>query len=184
MHGVVIAIVIAWAVFWIYWLLSALAAKPGRGTAWRRGASVRFVLFAAWFIFVRLTGFKAQGVSASAPWLTWLGLALFVVGLGLAVWARLYIGRNWGTPMSQKDDPELVTTGPYRTIRHPIYTGIILGMIGTALAISLWGLIVAAVLAGYFTYSAFTEERNMAATFPDTYPAYRASTKMLIPFVF
>jgi protein-S-isoprenylcysteine O-methyltransferase Ste14 len=183
MHGVIVAIIIVWAVFWIYWFVSALTAKPGRGAAWGRGAPVRIVLLVAWFVFLRLTGFKAHGVG-TAPWLSGLGLGLFIAGLALAVWARVYIGRNWGTPMSQKDDSELVTTGPYRTIRHPIYTGIILAMIGTALAASLWGLIVVAVLAGFFTYSAFTEERNMAATFPDTYPAYKASTKMLIPFVF
>jgi protein-S-isoprenylcysteine O-methyltransferase Ste14 len=184
MHAVVIPVILGvWAVFWIYWLLSAIAAKPGQGGAWRRGAPVRIVLLVAWVVFVRVAGFKPHGVSSS-PWLTGVGLALFVVGLALAVWARLYIGRNWGTPMSQKDDPELVTTGPYSVIRHPIYTGILLAMIGTALAASLWGLIVVAVLGGFFTYSAFTEERNMAATFPDTYPAYKASTKMLIPFVF
>ena len=54
-----------------------------------------------------------------------LGLALFVVGLGFAIWARVNIGRNWGTPMTQKDEPELVTSGPYRLVRHPIYSGIL-----------------------------------------------------------
>lgn len=63
-------------------------------------------------------------------------LAIWVLGLGLAVWARIYLGRNWGMPTSTKEDPELVTSGPYRTIRHPIYTGILLAMIGSAIAVT------------------------------------------------
>jgi protein-S-isoprenylcysteine O-methyltransferase Ste14 len=109
---------------------------------------------------------------------------LYVLGLGLAVWARVYIGRNWGTPMSRKQDPELVTSGPYRMVRHPIYSGIILASIGTAVAISLYWLIVAALFGAYFIYSALQEERFMAEQFPNTYPEYKRSTKMLIPFVF
>ena len=113
-----------------------------------------------------------------------IGLALFVIGLALAIWARLYLGKNWGMPMSEKVDPELVTTGPYRLIRHPIYAGIILAMIGTAIAVSLYWLAAVVVIGSYFTYSAFVEERIMARTFPDSYPAYKRSSKRLIPFVF
>jgi protein-S-isoprenylcysteine O-methyltransferase Ste14 len=118
------------------------------------------------------------------PVLEGIGLALWIAGIALAVWARLYIGRNWGMPMTRREDPDLVTTGPYRFIRHPIYTGIILAMIGTALAISLFGLIVVAVIAAIFAYSASREEHFLAEEFPATFPDYKARTKMLIPFVF
>ena len=70
-----------------------------------------------------------DGLVADRPWLLGTSRAVFVLGLALAVWARVYLGRNWGMPMSAKADPELVTTGPYRRIRHPIYTGVILGMV-------------------------------------------------------
>jgi len=93
-------------------------------------------------------------------------LAVFVLGLALAVWARLYLGRNWGMPMSQKADPELVTTGPYRRVRHPIYSGIILAMIGTTIAVSLYWLVAVVLIGAYFTYSAITEERFMASGGP------------------
>jgi protein-S-isoprenylcysteine O-methyltransferase Ste14 len=86
-------------------------------------------------------------------------------------------------PMTHKDNPDLVTTGPYHAIRHPIYTGIILGLLGTALATSLYLLIAAVLLAGYFVYSALNEERYMTEQFPDQYPEYKAHSKMLIPFV-
>jgi protein-S-isoprenylcysteine O-methyltransferase Ste14 len=97
---------------------------------------------------------------------------------------RIYLGRNWGMPTSTKEDPELVTSGPYRTIRHPIYTGILLAMIGSAIAVSVWWLIAVALIGGYFIYSAFVEERNMTRLFPSAYPEYQQSTKMLIPFIF
>ena len=113
-----------------------------------------------------------------------LGLVLFALGLGFAIWARVHIGRNWGTPMSQKDEPELVTSGPYRLVRHPIYSGILLAGVGTAVALS-WLWLIAVALAGvYFVYSATVEERYLTEQFPDTYPAYRRSTKMLVPFLF
>ena len=86
--------------------------------------------------------------------------------------------------MSEKVDPELVTTGPYRRVRHPIYSGIILAMVGIALAVSWYWLIAVGVLGAYFVYSAVIEERYMTALFPDAYPAFKRSTKMLIPFVF
>jgi protein-S-isoprenylcysteine O-methyltransferase Ste14 len=111
------------------------------------------------------------------------GLVIFLLGLALAVWARVFLGRNWGMPMSEKADPELVTTGPYRTVRHPIYSGIILAMIGTTLAVSLYWLIAVALLGAYFGYSAVMEERYMAGRFPGSYPPYKNSTKMLVPFI-
>ena len=108
---------------------------------------------------------------------------MFASGIALAVWARVQLGRNWGMPMTQKAEPELITSGPYRFVRHPIYSGLLAGLLGTALASNLIGLIVVAILGVYFYYSASVEEKNLTATFPAAYPAYRARTKMLIPFV-
>ena len=85
--------------------------------------------------------------------------------------------------MSEKVDPELVMTGPYSHVRHPIYSGIILAMVGTAIAVSWYWLIAVGVLGSYFFYSAITEEHYMTKLFPNDYPAYKRSTKMLIPFL-
>ena len=85
--------------------------------------------------------------------------------------------------MTQKEDPELVTSGPYHLVRHPIYTGILVAGVGTAVALS-WTWLIAVVLAGiYFIYSATVEERYMAKKFPEAYPAYKRSTRMLVPFI-
>ncbi|MGH8300548.1 MAG: methyltransferase family protein, partial [Steroidobacteraceae bacterium] len=93
------------------------------------------------------------------------------------------LGRNWGMPMSLRQGHELVTSGPYAYVRHPIYTGIMLAMIGSALAVGLLWLLLFALYFAYFLFSARTEEQMMLAQFPDTYPAYRRRTRMLIPFV-
>ena len=178
--GIVIGVV--WAAFWIYWLAASVGVKAGQNR-WTRFAGARLVVVVAAVLVLRLGIFKGHAVTRS-PWLAGLGLAVFLLGLALAVWARLYLGRNWGMPMTRKDDPDLVTTGPYRWIRNPIYTGIIVAMIGTTIAVSLYWLAAVAVLGGYFVYSAVHEERYLTERFPDTYPAYQQSTKMLIPFIF
>jgi len=116
--------------------------------------------------------------------LQWVGVGLSLIGIGFAFWARVHIGRNWGIPMSLRQGHELVTSGPYAYVRHPIYTGIMLAMIGSALAIGLAWLLLFAISFVYFLLSARTEEKMMVAQFPDAYPAYRRRTKMLIPFVF
>jgi protein-S-isoprenylcysteine O-methyltransferase Ste14 len=162
------AILATWAVFWIYWLVAATSAKSGTG---RRSMLPPGV-------------FRGNGLAVHALALQIVGTVLFVSGLGLAVWARIYLGRNWGMPMTQKEEPELVTSGPYRFVRHPIYTGILAGMAGTALATNLYWLAAFVISGVYFVHSARVEEKIMGATFPGTYPAYKARTKMLIPFVF
>jgi protein-S-isoprenylcysteine O-methyltransferase Ste14 len=176
-----VALAVVWAVFWAGWALSAATAKRGS----RRGAAERVPAIAAVAIVVACTrifrGDRAVEVR-SVP-VQVLGIALLACGLALAVWARVVLGRNWGMPMSRKDEPELVTAGPYAVVRHPIYSGLLLAFAGTALASDLWWLIVFGALGGYFVWSAVVEERLMGEAFPDSYPAYRARTRMLVPFV-
>jgi protein-S-isoprenylcysteine O-methyltransferase Ste14 len=183
MRIVDIVILAGWAAFWIYWLTASIGVKSGR-TRWGQFAGSRVAIIAIVLLLLRLRVLKGKADVTHSPWLEGIGLGIWVLGLALAVWARVYIGKNWGMPMTKKADPELVTTGPYRTIRHPIYTGIIVGVAGTAIAVSTYWLIGLALGGGYFIYSAFVEERDMAKVFPATYPDYKRSTKMLIPFVF
>jgi protein-S-isoprenylcysteine O-methyltransferase Ste14 len=168
-------------VFGTYWLVAAFSMKRGRA-AWSRELRIRAVILVLAILLLRLGAFQNNDLN-SDPWRAGLGLVLFGVGLGFAIWARIHIGRNWGTPMSQKDDPELVTSGPYQRVRHPIYSGILVAGVGTAVALS-WAWLIAVALAGvYFVYSATIEERNLTEQFPDSYPVYRRSTKMLVPFI-
>ena len=182
MHAVELVFAIGWGAFWTYWLVVAFSMKKGR-IAWSRQLRIRAVVFVLAILLIRSGAFRGHGLN-SVPWRAGLGLFFFAVGLGFAIWARVNIGRNWGSPMSQKSDPELVTTGPYHLVRHPIYSGILLAGVGTAVALS-WTWLIAVALAGvYFVYSATVEEHNLTAQFPDAYPVYRRSTKMLVPFIF
>jgi len=161
-----------------------LTAKRAAQSRVRQFVGLRVALFVILVLVSRSGVFKGHHAIVNDPILQGIGMGLFVAGLGLALWARVYLGRNWGTPMSEKVDAELVTTGPYRYIRNPIYSGIIFAVIGTAIAVS-WYWVVAVVFMGaYFIYSATVEEHIMERLFPNEYPAYKRSTKMLIPFLF
>jgi len=181
MHVVATIVVVTWVAFWIYWLASAAGVKSGRHR-WGRVAPIRVGIVLVVLLLVRTHAFKGQ-TTAHDAWLEAAGLVLFATGLAVAVWARRCLGRNWGTPMTEKVDPELVTAGPYRRVRHPIYSAIILAMLGTAVAVDWYWLIAVGLAGGYFGYSAVMEEHFMAERFPEAYPAYKRSTKMLIPFL-
>jgi protein-S-isoprenylcysteine O-methyltransferase Ste14 len=186
MHAVIIVIGIGWVVFWLGWLAAALTAKSSRGR-FGQYTGARIAVGVVIYLVIRFGLFHGHVHASSItidPVLSGVGLALWVAGLGLAIWARLYIGRNWGMPMTRRENPDLVTTGPYRFVRHPIYTGIIAALVGTALATSLYVLIVVALITAYFIFSATREEKFLGQEFPDSYPAYKARTKMLVPFVF
>jgi protein-S-isoprenylcysteine O-methyltransferase Ste14 len=182
MHAVELVVAVAWVGFWLYWLVAAASTKRGR-VPWSRELGIRVVIVVVVILLIRLGAFRGRGLHTD-PWRAGLGLALLFLGLGFAIWARVHIGRNWGTPMTQKDEPELVTSGPYHFVRHPIYSGILVGGVGTAVALS-WFWLTAVALAGiYFLYSATVEEQYLTAKFPDAYPAYKRSTKMLLPFIY
>jgi protein-S-isoprenylcysteine O-methyltransferase Ste14 len=179
MHTLKAAIAIAWIVFWVYWLASAFGVKKGRASTRR----IPLNGLSALAVILLLRVFRGGSLEVHSPVLGAIGAVVFASGIALAIWARIHLGRNWGMPMTQKAEPELVTSGPYRFVRHPIYSGLLLALLGTALATNLIGLLIVAVLGTYFYYSASVEEKNLVATFPAAYPAYRNSTKMLIPFV-
>jgi protein-S-isoprenylcysteine O-methyltransferase Ste14 len=181
MRAVELVFAVGWAGFGLYWLVAAFSTKRGR-VPWSRELRIRAVIAVAVILLIRVGAFRGHGLNTD-PWRAGIGLFLFALGLVFAVWARIHIGRNWGTPMTQKDEPELVTSGPYHLVRHPIYSGILLGGVGTATALS-WLWLIAVALAGvYFIYSAMVEERYMTNQFPDKYAVYKRSTKMLVPFV-
>jgi protein-S-isoprenylcysteine O-methyltransferase Ste14 len=182
MRVVELVFAVVWAAFWAYWLVAAFSMKRGR-VPWSRELGIRVVVAAIVVLLYRLGAFRHSSLN-TAVWRAAIGLALLAIGLGFAVWARRHLGGNWGMPMTERDTPELVTSGPYRLVRHPIYSGILLATVGTAIGLD-WTWLIAVLLAAiYFIYSATVEEHYLAEHFPDTYPAYERSSKMLIPYVF
>jgi protein-S-isoprenylcysteine O-methyltransferase Ste14 len=113
------------------------------------------------------------------------GLLLTMTGGLFAIWSRLKLGRNWSGRATVKADHELVTSGPYAVARHPIYTGLLLTVAGTALANGEWhGLMAVIVILLALMIKMSQEERLMMQTFPAAYPAYRQRVKALIPGIF
>lgn len=180
-----------WLVLILFWFVSAIGIKRslGRPWSWQWEIGVRLVLAALILLAVRLRVLQAAReelqahlVNMSVP-MGVVGVLLCALGVGLAIWARMYLGRNWGMPMSQKENPDLVTTGPYAYVRHPVYTGFLLAMLGSAIGQSLvWGL---PLMVGgvYFGYSARREEKLMLTEFPEQYSQYMKRTKMMLPFI-
>src|SRR5579885_2121537 len=123
MRAVALVFAVGWAVFWLTWLVAAFSLKRGR-VPWSRELRIRAVLVVVAILLARVGAFRG-GRLATDPWRAGVGLALFAAGLAFAIWARVHIGRNWGVPMTQKNEPELVTSGPYRLVRHPIYSGLL-----------------------------------------------------------
>jgi protein-S-isoprenylcysteine O-methyltransferase len=120
-----------------------------------------------------------QSESATAAALT-----LTYAGLAIAVWARFCIGRNWSAIVELKQGHTLVRRGPYRVVRHPIYSGLLLAMVGTAIGCGELGALlgVAVGLAGWLA-KARMEESFLLTRFPKEYGEYRRNVRTLIPFV-
>ena len=194
-------IILSWAAFILIWAVSAFNVKRdirgGYSSWWRQYWLLRIVA-AVVIIFIavriatgtahytnpeRVFSVFSNGIFMPPPLLGWIAAVLSIIGVCFAIWARYYLGRNWSPRPAVKEHHELVTTGPYAYVRHPIYTGIILMAFGFALTGSVVGIV--AFLAADIVYilRAKKEEKIMLELFPDTYPAYQARTKKLIPFV-
>ncbi len=180
-------LIILWITFLAYWLISGRKIKVHirKDDIYIR-LYVAIVVILLWSIPLVRQFLTQSGVSSISlsPIVNIIGIILCIAGFMLAIWARVHLGRNWGMPMSVKKDAELVTTGPYAYIRHPIYAGILLAMLGSALASIMWWLVAFVIFSIYLVYSSRVEEKMMIQQFPDKYPEYKNKTKMLIPFIF
>lgn len=126
----------------------------------------------------------AARVLRSSQWRLWcaLGAALTFSGVLVMLWARICLGRNWSFVAAVTNDHELVTGGPYRWVRHPIYSGLMLGFIGTAMAIGQWrGILAVALLLIAIAQRIVVEERFMRQQFGVDYDAYAQRVRALVP---
>jgi protein-S-isoprenylcysteine O-methyltransferase Ste14 len=173
----------SWIVFLIVWAILAMVyGRSARCSFSPAARGVRLLIVVAFYVSIYY-GRRVQPFGDLAEDLATAGAVLCVIGLAFAIWARVALGRSWGMPMTLHADPELVTSGPYRFVRHPIYTGMSAMLIGTSLAYPMAALPCTAMIA-YMVYGARREERDMAQRFPETYPPYKQHSKFLVPFLF
>jgi protein-S-isoprenylcysteine O-methyltransferase Ste14 len=174
-----------WIAWLAVWLVMAFSTKRTVERASRCWGSVSVaVIFLVWVRLRSHSGSLHNALWAPSTLVSVLSVLLVVAGLATTFWARFTLGRNWSGAVVFKEDHELIERGPYAFVRHPIYTGILAMMLGTALYYAEplgFVLFVAGVVAFYV--KSRQEESLMTSHFPDEYPAYRRRTKALIPYV-
>jgi len=179
------------AVLWLswlgYWIVAARNVKATRRRetyASRLGQVALILLAAVLLVRHQPLGWLNQRFLPETVAVYWIGLVMAITGLGFAVWARVHLGSNWSARVTVKENHELIRSGPYGVVRHPIYAGLLLAILGTAISFGEWrGLLAFTFLTVSLVLKLKIEERFMAETFPDQYPRYRAEVPMLIPFV-
>lgn len=177
-------ILVFWLAFMLYWLVSALNTKKDIKTGdWSRDAGIRILLTIAVIILLQVTSYWRYLGYHFGTGVEVLGIILCAAGIAFAIWARVHLGKNWSGTPSMKEGHELITSGPYRFVRHPIYTGMLFAILGSALVAGVVWLAVFVVVTANFLYRIPVEERYMMQLFPDQYPEYKKRTKALVPWV-
>ena len=180
------AIQFGWIVFLVYWLARSIGNKDVVRRQGLGGRLLQVVVGGLAFLLlggnIEIHGLQLRMLPRNM-WSAGIGAALTYAGLIFAVWARLTLGTNWSGIVTVKRDHQLITTGPYRLVRHPIYSGLLLAILGTAIAIGTPGGFAAVLVAVIgWRWKWRTEEEFMVQEFGEEYERYRRQTPALIPF--
>jgi len=177
-----------WVFWFVFWRFAARGAKP---VEQQESIGSRLSYLVPMFIVIALVMWQDWpgwlGVQLfDGGWTEyWIAVAILLSGLSLAIRARNMLGDNWSGRVSVKSGHELIRSGPYRCLRHPIYTGALLGLLGTALASGkLSGFLAVLLASGTLLYKLRIEERCMLARFGDSYRQYRRVSWSLVPFLY
>ena len=176
----------AWILLWVFWLIGASRAKRTveKESLWIRllhvlVCCIGFFLLLSRNLHIGLLNDRfvpdERGIREVGVLITWIGVAF-------AIWARVHIGKNWSGLVTFKQDHQLICTGPYRWVRHPIYTGLLLAVLGTALVLGEWrGIAGFVLLVVAHILKAQREEALMSRHFGSVYEDYRRKTGFLVP---
>lgn len=180
---------VIWITWCIYWWISAHGVKPVQReeSYGSRAGHVVPLMIAAVLLALppQGIGWLAIQIVPQSIDLSLAGAAITVAGLALTVWARRVLGTNWSSTVTVKREHELITAAPYRYVRHPIYTGLLVGFAGSAVAWGQWRGLLAVALATYALWRKWRiEDRFMRETFGDAYADYATRTPAVIPRVF
>jgi protein-S-isoprenylcysteine O-methyltransferase Ste14 len=175
---------------WIAWLACWVIMAFTTKRTVERGGFIGYRLVAGiLFLGLAAAGRLLHVSSQSQPWHTTLGLGvvtdcIVLAGAAFSVWARITLGRNWSVEVTFKEDHELIESGPYALARHPIYTGLIVMALGTAMNYGrAIGFVLLVSLCGGLWWKARQEERVIGRHFPDAYAEYKTRVRAIIPFV-
>jgi protein-S-isoprenylcysteine O-methyltransferase Ste14 len=175
-----------WGIWGLYWFISAVGARSTkrRESPGSRLSYVLPILLGIWLMANR-TSLPTVVIVPDTDDSMRLALALVALGLGFSIWARWHLGRNWSAVVTAKEGHELIRSGPYAWVRHPIYTGMLTAGLGTAIALG--GLHAftgwAIVTAGYIRKLQI-EERWMREVFGEQYTKYVGEVDALVPYVY
>lgn len=179
-----------WISYLVYWRAKAPAADA-RSNERLEPASSRIMRLVLFLLAVALLAIPRTGVplldKRFLPDLRayfWIGAAVTAIGLLFSIWARTHLGSNWSQAVAVKQDHQLITTGPYALVRHPIYTGLLTGFIGSAIAGGQWrGVLAVVIIAAMLWRKLALEEAWMQERFGDSYTAYRAKVARIVPYL-
>jgi protein-S-isoprenylcysteine O-methyltransferase Ste14 len=180
-------ILLCWAIFAIVWFVTAFFAKrtvESSGWAWRFAVGGVILV---WLLLARYGGVLIP-ILDRPVWLQSLPIqitadVIVFLGLLITLWARLTLGGNWSANVTFKENHELIERGPYQFVRHPIYSGILLMVLGLMIWFGVWGGFLAFVLIFIgLWFKARQEEKLLTKHFPQEYPQYKSRVKALIPF--
>jgi protein-S-isoprenylcysteine O-methyltransferase Ste14 len=188
-HAILWSIDGAWVAFALYWIMMAFRVK--RAVRRQSASGLLLQILGGMVVFILLWSdnpvwglLLSRAVPRDHAWAA-VGAVLTCAGVAIAIWARTVLGRNWSGMVTVKEDHTLIRTGPYAVVRHPIYSGLTLAILGTALVVGEWRAFVAAgVLFLMFLAKWRTEERFMTQEFGREYQDYRRATNAIIPFIF
>ncbi|MEO8358973.1 MAG: isoprenylcysteine carboxylmethyltransferase family protein [Vicinamibacteria bacterium] len=176
---------VLWLIGLLYWIVSArgikrIVRRESRGM--RLAFLAQAVLTAILLRPGRWPGWLGDTWIIGGLTRYWIAVAVVAAGLGLSIWARRALGRNWSGTVAVKEDHELIQSGPYVWVRHPIYSGILLMILGTGLASGrAHGLLAFPIAVSALWLRSRAEERWMGEVFGERYAAYRRKSWALIP---
>jgi protein-S-isoprenylcysteine O-methyltransferase Ste14 len=174
-----------WLIFLIYWAITARSVKRVKEVKSGFGY-VRLIVAIVAFVLLSPTSSGPFGrkLLPQADWIVMLSAVFSILGVTIAIVARRKLAGNWSSGVVFREDHELIQSGLYRYVRHPIYSGIILMALGTALVQGTLGTMLFFLLVlAFMGYKAKQEEELLTTHFPNEYPAYKTRTKRIIPFV-
>jgi protein-S-isoprenylcysteine O-methyltransferase Ste14 len=179
---------IAWLILMLYWLFASMKTKMTirKETSSSRIIHVLMLMLAFALIYNdRLAiGFLRVEFIPKSSTASWLGLFINVTGIAFAILARSWLGTNWSAVVTIKKNHQLIQNGPYALTRHPIYTGFLFGLIGSAIILGEWrGIIGLILFVIAIQRKMAVEEKFMDSVFKE-YKKYKSGTKKLIPFIY